>query len=252
MLDHNKHFNSVTKNDLLDTIADLEIQLSRLRDQESDSDYYRDKLRESELKFSLIVQNIPDIVYVLDSTGKIEFISNVMTRYGYSPEELIGKNIMTLVHPDDLERARFRINERRTGDRSTKSLELRLVTRYDTSIPFEFRSRDVDDQPTFQIFAEGSYETSENTGRNFSGTVGIARDVTDMKLALSELRRLYTPADGENTMIPVCSSCKSIRDANDTWHKLEDYFHTIFDINFTHSICPECRDRLYPELKELE
>ena len=46
---------------------------------------------------------------------------------------------------------------------------------------------------------------------------------------------------------PLCSWCKSIRDVNGNWNKAESYSVSPSETEFTHSICPECMDKLYPE-----
>ena len=48
--------------------------------------------------------------------------------------------------------------------------------------------------------------------------------------------------------LPVCASCKKIRDANGSWSEMEVYIREHTDADFSHSICPECAERLYPEL----
>lgn len=49
--------------------------------------------------------------------------------------------------------------------------------------------------------------------------------------------------------IPICASCKKIRDDKGFWQVVEYYVAKHSEADFTHSICPECTDRLYPELK---
>jgi len=52
--------------------------------------------------------------------------------------------------------------------------------------------------------------------------------------------------------LPVCASCKKIRDANGSWSEMEVYIREHTDADFSHSICPECAERLYPELMARE
>jgi len=47
--------------------------------------------------------------------------------------------------------------------------------------------------------------------------------------------------------LPICSSCKSIRGNEGKWEKLEKYIHEHSDVKFTHSICPDCAKKLYPD-----
>ena len=49
-------------------------------------------------------------------------------------------------------------------------------------------------------------------------------------------------------MIPICASCKNIRDDKRYWHQVESYISDRSEAVFTHSICPECMKKLYPEL----
>jgi PAS domain-containing protein len=48
-------------------------------------------------------------------------------------------------------------------------------------------------------------------------------------------------------MLPICSGCKKIRNDKDYWEAVDMYFNSHLDIEFTHSICPDCRAKMYPE-----
>jgi hypothetical protein len=56
---------------------------------------------------------------------------------------------------------------------------------------------------------------------------------------VSELRTL-------RQLIPICSRCKRIRDDQEYWHHVEKYLKDQLDVDFTHSICPQCAKVLYP------
>jgi PAS domain S-box-containing protein len=147
-------------------------------------------LHDSEERLKSILKSIPDIIYRLDPLGKITFISAAIERYGYRISDLVGKNILKLVHPEDREKAKYRINERRTGERRTKSFEIRLVTADGKPIHFEDRTQAVPMEPIFLLEAEGLYETSQPRQNAFIGTQGIARDITDRKKTESEVSML--------------------------------------------------------------
>jgi len=51
-------------------------------------------------------------------------------------------------------------------------------------------------------------------------------------------------------LLPICASCKKIRDDNGYWNQLEVYIRDHSEIQFSHSICPACAQKLYPELYE--
>lgn len=46
-------------------------------------------------------------------------------------------------------------------------------------------------------------------------------------------------------LLPICSSCKKIRDPEDRWHEVEEYITEKTDVTFSHGICPECHKKLY-------
>ena len=51
-------------------------------------------------------------------------------------------------------------------------------------------------------------------------------------------------------LLPICASCKKIRDDKGYWNQLELYIKAHSDADFTHGICPECARKLYPQLRE--
>ncbi len=50
--------------------------------------------------------------------------------------------------------------------------------------------------------------------------------------------------------LPICAECKEIRDEDGSWSKIDVYIQNHTDAKFTYGICPECKERLYPELYE--
>jgi hypothetical protein len=48
-------------------------------------------------------------------------------------------------------------------------------------------------------------------------------------------------------MLPICASCKRIRDEKENWHPIESYVRERSDAEFSHGICPECAQKLYPD-----
>ncbi|MEW6290203.1 MAG: hypothetical protein AB1545_10155 [Thermodesulfobacteriota bacterium] len=48
--------------------------------------------------------------------------------------------------------------------------------------------------------------------------------------------------------LPICSSCKKIRDDKGYWKQIETYIRDHSDAQFSHSVCPECAKRIYPDL----
>ncbi len=83
--------------------AELAQSNSRLRVEIEERKRVEERLRESEERFRMLTENASDIVVVLDAEGRISYASpSVRPVGGYAPEELIGKNVAELTHPDDL------------------------------------------------------------------------------------------------------------------------------------------------------
>lgn len=51
-------------------------------------------------------------------------------------------------------------------------------------------------------------------------------------------------------LLPICSSCKKIRDDQGYWQQVEEYLGEHSDAEFTHGICPDCMKKLYPEVAQ--
>ena len=51
-------------------------------------------------------------------------------------------------------------------------------------------------------------------------------------------------------LLPICASCKKIRDDKGYWSQIESYIQNHSEAEFSHSICPECAKKLYPEFCE--
>jgi hypothetical protein len=64
--------------------------------------------------------------------------------------------------------------------------------------------------------------------------------ILDLQNALQEVKTL-------SGLLPICASCKKIRDDKGYWNNLELYISEHSDAEFTHGICPECAQRLYPD-----
>ena len=131
-------------------------------------------LKSSEKNLDSIIKAVPDIIFRLDAAGRITFISPAISKYITTPEKLIGQPIFDLVAPDDLPKARYRLNEKRTGERATNGLEIRLLLPH--------RQEDhTEEVGYFSISAEGIYKTDTPCSNGFVGTQGIIRDITEQK-----------------------------------------------------------------------
>jgi hypothetical protein len=72
--------------------------------------------------------------------------------------------------------------------------------------------------------------------------VEVERDKTiqELRLAIAEVKTL-------RGIVPICANCKKIRDDKGYWEQVELYVSRHTEAAFTHSICPDCAKKLYPE-----
>ncbi|MDZ7831428.1 MAG: response regulator [Desulfobacterales bacterium] len=64
--------------------------------------------------------------------------------------------------------------------------------------------------------------------------------IVELKKALAEIKTL-------SGLLPICSHCKQVRDDKGYWSQIESYISAHSDAHFSHSICPECAKKHYPE-----
>jgi DNA repair exonuclease SbcCD ATPase subunit len=69
------------------------------------------------------------------------------------------------------------------------------------------------------------------------------RLITNLEEALAQIKAL-------SGLLPICSSCKRIRDDHGNWNQMESYIQKHSEAQFSHSICPDCAEKIYPELYE--
>ena len=65
----------------------------------------------------------------------------------------------------------------------------------------------------------------------------LADRITDLETALTRVRQLQG-------LLPICSYCKKVRDDQNYWQQVDSYISKHSEVEFSHSICPTCYDRL--------
>lgn len=69
-------------------------------------------------------------------------------------------------------------------------------------------------------------------------TNDLIKSNNELKKTLSEVKLL-------KSFLPICASCKKIRDDEGYWNRIEKYIENHTDTKFSHGICPECSEKLY-------
>jgi hypothetical protein len=83
---------------------------------------------------------------------------------------------------------------------------------------------------------------------------GFTQDITEQKLAEQErekiIEKLQKSLDEIKTLrgiLPICSFCKNIRNDDGYYEQIESYIHKHSGVDFSHTICPKCMEKYYPE-----
>lgn len=87
--------------------------------------------------------------------------------------------------------------------------------------------------------------------------VSVGARVVQLQTALADrvrsLEEALANVKALQTLLPMCAYCKSIRNDQNYWEKVETYFTQHSNVSFTHSYCPSCYERFVkPELEALE
>jgi PAS domain S-box-containing protein len=193
----------------------------------------QEQLDRLDLLYRGLVENSPDLVYVLDAKARLLFINDtVETLLGYSKRELVGREIIDIVHPEDREYASWPLKERRRAERGTRNLRLRLLTRdgqprrYDLGFVYVA----LDSVGLGQREAAGRVSRDEHLG-----TQGVARDITELVI-LQEFSR-----QAEH-ILPVCAVCRRIRVSpgeKSEWVPLSEYVERKAGVLYSHTYCPD-------------
>ena len=159
---------------------------------------FYEKIVASERKYETLLQALPDVVYKLDLDGNFVFVNDCIKTMGYEPEELIGKHFSEFIHAEDVplvsrtsvlpkyagkatdEKERPKLfDERRTIERATKDLEVRLASKG--------LGQGKEASPGPMVTITIAYSEVDSAGqidphtKKTIGTVGIIKDITDRK-----------------------------------------------------------------------
>ncbi|HXK50745.1 MAG TPA: PAS domain-containing protein [Clostridiales bacterium] len=76
------------------------------------------------------------------------------------------------------------------------------------------------------------------------------RDISKLLKLETVINSLRNEVKTLQGLLPICASCKKIRDDEGYWSEVDKYISDRSEIKFSHSICPDCMKDLYPEVAE--
>ncbi|OQX96423.1 hypothetical protein B6I21_01060 [candidate division KSB1 bacterium 4572_119] len=181
---------------------------------------------------------ISDSVYITDMNDKIIFVNKAFVEtYHYSKKEILNKTPVSSF---------AELQESRNG----------LADKVEPDADKDFNDEFVHcrkNGENFSVSLSLSFLLNEK-GEQIA-KVYVARDITERKKVEEEMRTLVVELQEAldkvkilSGFLPICSSCKRIRDDKGYWNQIEKYIKDHSEAEFSHSLCPECITELYPDL----
>jgi len=210
----------------------------------------QEKIEELECKYRVLADNLLDAIWVVDAeTLKYEYMTPSIERIsGYTVDEILGLTIKDRLTPASFAKVRAVLEEEKKkfdqGARTSRVLEVESINKDGQKCWLEIKARFV-----------------KEAGSSLK-IVGVTRQINDRKIAeqkqdelirqlaeaLSEKDRLIRELKILRSLLPICSGCKRIRDENGKWWPIDLYVERQTQSRITHTICPDCKDVLYPDL----
>jgi c-di-GMP phosphodiesterase Gmr len=178
------------------------------------------------VELNILIENLPFAVMITDKDRTITSINQrFLDNFVIDRAEVIGKPVDTLLD----EAKNFSKGKRWVLDR--KNENLRLISEDIVLKIHEEKLLDI-----FGILA---------------GYIHLFKDIT-LEYRLLEEKKKLEKAIAEikklSGMLPICASCKKIRDDKGYWKQIESYISDHSEAVFSHGICPDCAKKLYEDL----
>ena len=145
----------------------------------------------------------------------------------------------------------FLVEEEREKARRAHEERLAGLASPDQHFERQFRHRDGRRVP---VLVQSRLLRDE--GGKIVGTRATIQDISERKRSEEERERLIVELQEAlariktlSGLLPICSSCKKIRDDKGYWSQIETYIRDHTEADFSHGLCPVCADELYPELR---
>jgi len=199
-------------------------------------------IRESEERFRQLAENIREVFWL----GSLDWHEVYYVSPAY--EEVWGKGCESL-YTNSLSWMDSVLDEDR--EKVLKAIPVTL-DESTTEIVFpEYRIRNTKGE--IRWIGARAFPIRDNAGKPYR-IAGIAEDITARKKAEQEKENLVCELQVAleevkilSGFLPICASCKKIRNDEGYWQQIESYLTQHSHAQFSHSLCPQCSRRLYPD-----
>jgi PAS domain S-box-containing protein len=168
-----------------------------------------------------LVDHAALMIWRTDASGRCDYLDPRARAFTQGALQDGGDGWATGIHPEDLERclALFRAH-------------------HAARTPFELVYRLRRGDGTYRTILDRGGPRRDAAGA-FAGFVGSRVDVSD-RLAAEELEAARRGPGRARALLPICVSCKRVRDERGCWHRVERYLEERGDAAFTHTFCESC------------
>jgi PAS domain S-box-containing protein len=193
------------------------------------------ELAEGTARLNALLENSPLAIVVLDSAQSVVLCNPAFEKlFGYDGQEAKGRALDSLVAPPERQAEVAALTERA----SKEVVHLTAPRRRRDGSLVEVEIHGV------PLVVNGELR----------GVYAIYQDITERRRAeeererlLAELQEALANIKTLSGLLPICASCKKIRDDGGYWSQIESYISAHSEAQFSHGICPDCARQLYPE-----
>lgn len=192
---------------------------------------------QEEQRFSeSLINSLPGVMYLFDQLGNFRrWNKNYEKISGYSAKQLTRMSPLDFIAAEDKDRVERAID--RVFRDGSADVQAGFLTSDGRVLPHLF---------TGYRFVQDSLNYLVGIGLDISDRLKVEREKEELIVRLQESLSKVKQLSG---FLPICASCKNIRDDEGYWNQIESYLREHSEVEFSHGICPDCAKKLYPGMK---